>query len=212
MTSAVILSIVGLSLLFISFLSSYILRKKAGENFSLLNHYPYELFSFQSTKKYRLWFALFCLGLLLISLSSIGLSTKSEGISYPFGAILLMIPFLLFIPLSFVTLYLERWHVALFIAFALSSILLDTSFMIFLLTNVDANQLVLPTVCAYIFLGVALIKAALLLNPKIFSYAKMNKKEDGSLVRPRLVMMAFDEWVILALDIVSLILVMLSLG
>lgn len=213
MASALITFISGLSICLICLITSLV-RKRGEWHFSLLNHYPYEVFSIEKKVNRIPWF-FFCLGLLVISSTGIFLLTKSEGLFFSIGNVALSLPFLVFAFLTFISLYREKWHLMAFLVFALASIFMDVSNGYYLLTDLVAQQRGSSLVYAIILLVVAIILMCLLVNPLIYRYAMMKKEEvEGEVIlrRPRVIWLAFTEWIILFFDIASMILILLAVG
>lgn len=213
MASALTIFIFGIVVCLTSLIFSYFnIRKK--DKFSFLNHYPYELFLISKKDNRIPWF-FFCLGLLLLSSTGLCLSFKDEGLSFPIGYVAIVLPFLAFAFLTFLTLYREKWHLGAFLAFGLSSLFLSISFGFYLLTDSLAAERTFSHIAAVILLVLAIIELCLLVNPLLYRYAKMKKEvvdEEERLVRPRIIWLALTQWIYLLLDIVSTIIILLAIG
>lgn len=213
MASAVSFFVFGFLVCLISFLLSLFNIRKEGK-FSLLNHYPYELYRIEKRVNRLPWF-FFCLGLLLISMTGLFLSIKSEGLSFPIGNVAVVLPFLAFLFLTFLSLYREKWHLFAFLAFCLLSLFLSMSYGFYLLTDALALERSFSKVAATILLIIAIAEVCLLANPLLYRYAKMEKKTiDGEkkLLRPKIIWLAFSEWLFLFLDLIAILLILFAVG
>lgn len=213
MASALITFISGTLICIVSLFSS-IFRRRAEWHFSFLSRYPYEVFSIDKRTNRLPWF-FFCLGLLIVSSTSIFLLRKEGGLTFTIGNIAVSLPFLLFSLLTFVSLYYERWHLAFFLLFSLLSMFLAVSYGYHLLTDLLAQQMPNSRVYAIILLIIALIELCLLVNPVLYRYAYMKKeKVEGNVVvrRPKVIWLAFTEWLIFLLDFLAMIFILLAVG
>lgn len=213
MASALISFITGVVICIACLISSWV-RIRNDWHFSFLNHYPYEIFCIEKRVN-RIPWAFFCLGLLSISSTGLALLLKIEGLSFTIGNIALSLPFLFFAFLTFLSLYRERWHVCFFLLFSLFSIFMNTSYGYYLLTDLLAQQRAASLVCSIILFVLAGIELCLLINPSLYRYALMKKEkveDEVILRRPKVIWLAFTEWIIFFLDIISVIVILLAVG
>lgn len=213
MANAVMTYIAGALICLVSLVIS-IIRVSRDWDFSLPNHYPYEVFCINKKTNRIPWF-FFCLGLVILSSTGFFLLIKKEGLSFLIGNIALSLPFLLFSFLTFLSLYRERWHLFFFLIFSLFSIFLSVSYGYYLLTDLNAQQRSLSLVYAIILLVFGGIELCLLVNPFIYRYALMKKEEvegDVILRRPKVIWLAFTEWLIFFIDLAMVIVILLAVG
>lgn len=184
------------------------------EEFSFLNQYPYELFRIQKKENRIPWF-FFCLGLVVLSCIGLCLALKDDGLVFQIGNVALMLPFLAFGFLTYLTLYREKWHLSAFLIYALLSMFVAISFSFYLLTDTFAVRRSFSQAAGIVLLIFGIVELLLLVNPLLYRYAKMKKEvvdDEERIVRPKVIWLAFTEWLYFLLDLFAVIFIVLAVG
>ena len=183
--------------------------------FSILTDFPYEMMPKKGIKNYAL---IFLAGYFLLSL----LTNVSMFINFydyaPTITGLLIISAFLSLAYAFfnlrihkLTASLEKSHLGRFFVMGLTLILLTSiNGIIFINLSRGSKLETLVFVLSIIMFVIALAVAIILVNPRLKTWAKLEKvvDEDGasSLKRPKPFVLAFSEWIVIFLGVLSYIL------
>ena len=192
----------------------YSLKDDRKRMFSILTDFPYEMMP-KNRKNYAL---IFLAGYFLLSL----LTNVSMFINFydyaPTITGLLIISAFLSLAYAFfnlrihkLTASLEKSHLGRFFVMGLALILLTSiNGIIFINLSRGRKLETLVFVLSIIMFAIALAVAIILVNPRLKTWAKLEKvvDEDGasSLKRPKPFVLAFSEWIVIFLGVLSYIL------
>lgn len=196
-------------------------RETFKEHFSLLNMFPYEL-SYHNQGQRLLFYRFFLYLYTAFSLTP-AMLLISKYLNYPaYLSYLVMIGGILVITsISFLTMHIIpakfiRLHSIVATAYLAGSALGAGAASIFLINLFLGNNQTQP---AFLILGVivaviGLLILAVMVNPRLRQWAQLETRpsEDGTLVvvRPRLFILAFSEWLVIFLNLFVQILILVA--
>jgi hypothetical protein len=187
--------------------------------YDVLSFFPYELY--QNSRGFYFLMARVMEGLFLLSslalpialVSSIGIYQTSSYLSFLIGILAFMsLAVVSFLFLSIVPLPQIKLHLGLYFLYG-AFLITSFSMMAFLLLSLgknDASKESFAVTFAILLFVVSFLIMLLWVNPRLLNFAKMDKVvgPDGEAIlkRPRPFVLAFSEWLTVALQILGILL------
>lgn len=192
---------IGLTVGSVLFLILYIIvsfiiyRNNELEKFNIKNCFSYELFLNKKRKQFS-FNILILISMMFVFVNAIIYTVKPFDTLKLISCLFMIIAICLFVAISIIPLSKYKEHCACSILFILCiGIYGGINFFNNLrLYNIEHNiyEILAFSVDAIVLLSSLIV----ILNPKLITF-KMDKDEDGKLIRPKIIPMAFSEWIML---------------
>lgn len=194
-----IISVVSFGLFFV--IANKFYQQKEGTNFSLINHFPYEMKILRDSATYKFNILLY-LSLALVGASFITRAINAFNIFTIVEAFLSVVILVGVVALFYLPLARLKEHMT----FMIVSLTFNIALIVFLIFEaVDNYRLDFAPnylVIAIILFILLIPNLVSILNPNLFDL-KNKRDETGNLVRPRFIYLAFSEWMIVFTFILS---------